>query len=188
MSEADSFDPRALHAQFDIAMIVACSRNGVIGRDGDLPWHLPEDLKHFMRSTKGCPVVMGRKTYESLDRPLPSRLNIVVSHSMKDPELKGVIVVGGLDQAIEVARGAIEKGEVETPIWIAGGGTIYTQMMDRTELVVRTLVDCVVDGDASFPDLDPEMWTKRTNFRVDADDRHDFGFEIEWWERISAQK
>tara|TARA_E500000318_G_scaffold14854_1_gene14519 strand:+ start:85611 stop:85934 length:324 start_codon:yes stop_codon:yes gene_type:complete len=107
---------------------------------------------------------------------------------MKDPGLTGVMVVGGLDQAIEVARRAIDEGEVGAPIWIAGGGTIYTQMMARTELVVRTLVDCVVDGDASFPDLDPELWTMRTSFRVDADDRHDFGFEIEWWERISAQK
>ncbi|HCT45170.1 MAG TPA: hypothetical protein DF699_08155, partial [Phycisphaerales bacterium] len=75
MSEPDSFDSRAFHAQFDVAMIVACSENGVIGREGDLPWHLPKDLRHFMRSTKGCPVIMGRKTFDSLDKPLHARLN-----------------------------------------------------------------------------------------------------------------
>jgi dihydrofolate reductase len=188
MSDTESFDPRAFHAQFDIAMIVACARNGVIGRDGDLPWHLPEDLRHFMRSTKGCPVIMGRKTYESLDKPLPARINIVVSRSMPDPEVPGVIVVGGLDEGIEAARGVIERGEAERPIWIAGGGTIYTQMLERGDLIVRTLIDCEVEGDASFPELDPSQWDLRTSSPKDPDDRHAYGFTIEWWTRVPASK
>lgn len=183
MSESDSFDPRAFHAQFDLAMIVACDRNGVIGQDGDLPWHLPGDLKHFMRSTKGCPVIMGRKTYASLDKPLPSRLNIVVSGSMDDPGVDGVVVVRDLDAAKEVAREAIRDGSMQGPIWIAGGGTIYRQMLDEAELVVRTAVDAEVDGDAHFPALNEDSWDRVRDEPHPADERHKYGYVIEWWSR-----
>lgn len=181
MSEPDSFDPRAFHAQFDIAMIVACDRNGVIGHDGDLPWHLPGDLKHFMRSTKGCPVLMGRKTYASLDKPLPARLNIVVSHSMDDPGVEGVVVVRDLDAAKKVAGNAIRDGSMQGPIWIAGGGTIYRQMLDEADLVVRTAVDADVDGDAHFPSLNQDSWERVRDEFHPADDRHKYGYTIEWW-------
>lgn len=182
---ADAFDPRAFHAQFEIAMIVACSRNGVIGRDGDLPWHLPEDLKHFMRSTRGCPVIMGRKTYESLDKPLPARSNIVVSRSMDSSDQEGVSVAPDLDVALSIARDQIGAGTYESPIWIAGGGTIYDQMLDRAELVVRTLVDTELDGDAHFPDLSGEMWKIDHSADFSADDRHAHPFSIQWLTRRS---
>jgi dihydrofolate reductase len=183
MQDPSDFDPRAFHDQFDTAMIVACARNGVIGRDGDLPWHLPEDLKHFMRSTKGCPVIMGRKTFDSLEKPLPGRLNIVASRSLDDPGVEGVAVVGSLDSALHTARSAIERGEWGGPVWIAGGGTIYTQMLDHAELVVRTLVECEVEGDAAFPRLDPDVWRMKHSTRFEPDDRHRHGFHVEWWVR-----
>lgn len=185
MSDAAPTDPRSYHAQFEIAMIVACARNGVIGRDGDLPWHLSEDLKHFMRSTRGCPVVMGRKTYESLDGPLPSRLNVVVSNSMKDPARDGVKIVSGLDEAIAVSREAISAEQYQAPIWIAGGGTIYEQMLDRAGLVVRTLVESEPEGDAYFPDLPATDWALRHQVRFEEDERHEFPFMIQWLSRLN---
>lgn len=185
MSEQQPFDPRAFHAQFDIAMIVACSENGVIGRDGDLPWHLPADLKHFMRSTKGCPVIMGRKTFDSLDKPLPARLNIVVSRSMSESGHELVRVVRDLDEAVEVARASICEDGQDRPVWIAGGGTIYTQAIDRAQLVVRTLVHCTTQGDAHFPTLNPDEWRLERTEHHAADDSHPTKFDIQWWCRRS---
>ena len=182
MTQTEPFDPRAFHAQFEIAMIVACSKNGVIGRDGDLPWHLPEDLRHFMRSTKGCPVIMGRKTFDSLDKPLPNRLNIVISRSMPDPGHEGVQIARDLDSALEQARQAIAGG-LDRPIWIAGGGTIYAQAMEHADLIVRTLIDLEVDGDARFPEIDLSEWALRRSEPHTADDRHASPFCFEWWER-----
>lgn len=186
MSDPILDDPRAFHAQFDLAMIVACARNGVIGRDGDLPWHLPEDLRHFMRSTKGCPLVMGRKTYESLPKPLGGRLSIVVSRSMGAVDHPEVVVVGGLEEAIEVARASVASGERAGPVWICGGETLYRQFLGRVDLVVRTLVEAEPDGDARFPDLGDEKWVCRAIHSFGEDERHAMGFRIEWWVRTSG--
>ncbi len=165
-----------------LGLIVACSENGVIGVDGDLPWHLPEDLKHFMRSTKGHAVVMGRKTFDSLDKPLPGRLNIVVSRSMPiDDAIPGqVVVVRSLDEAIEAGRAAdqeLGKGLV----WIAGGGEIYRQSIQQADLIVRTLVHCELQGDTHFPEVHPDQWMLDHAEEHASDDRHDFGFTIETW-------
>jgi dihydrofolate reductase len=187
MTDDQPFDFRSFHAQFELAMIVACGTNGVIGIDGDLPWHLPEDLKHFMRSTKRCPVVMGRKTFESLEKPLPDRLNIVVSSSMDAPDDERVQVVSGLEQAIEAGQSAIEAGHCEAPVWIAGGGTIYTQLLQRVDLVVRTIVAASPHGDAYFPDLSPQSWKLDQESHFSADDRHEFGFKVQWWVRIGGK-
>lgn len=186
MTEPQTFDFRAFHAQFEIAMIVACSTNGVIGREGDLPWHLPDDLRHFMRSTKGCPVVMGRKTYETLERPLPDRLNIVVSGSMTDPELPGVVMCRDLDAAIERGKRAVCEDGQSRPVWIGGGGTIYGQALAQTELVVRTLIDVEVEGDASFPTLDASQWRLEHTEAHPIDDRHAHPFRVEWWIRARS--
>ena len=186
MSEPQPFDPRSYHAQFEIAMIVACSQNGVIGSDGDLPWHLPDDLRHFMRSTKGCPVIMGRKTFDSLEKPLPNRLNIILSRSMDDPGHPDVRVARELDASIEIAKAVIGEDGRDGPIWIAGGGTIYRQALDRTDLIVRTLVDTVVAGDTTFPEIDPIHWERSHMQRTPSGDRNMYGFQIEWWVRKRA--
>lgn len=177
MPGADDFDPRAFHAQHELAIIVACSENGVIGLEGDLPWRLPIDLRHFMRSTLGCPVIMGRKTFESLDTPLPNRLNIVVSGIMPRSEDSEVMVVRGLEEAIEAGRAS----GLGSPIWIAGGGTIYEQVMDQADLVVRTLVHTRVQGDTRFPALDEEHWRLAHAEHHRQDERHAWPFSIEWW-------
>ncbi|MEX0876860.1 MAG: dihydrofolate reductase [Phycisphaerales bacterium] len=175
----EDFDPRAFHARFDYGLIVACSENGVIGREGDLPWHLPADLRHFMRSTRDCAVVMGRRTYESLDTPLPHRLNIVVSTSMGEDQPEGVRVARDLEQALDIAR----EARMQAPIWIAGGGTIYTQTMDMADLIVRTLVHTRLEGDTGFPEIDPDSWELVRSEAHESDDRHIYGFAIEWWTR-----
>lgn len=181
MSEPHPFDPRSFHARFDIAMIVACSENGVIGREGDLPWHLPDDLRHFMRSTKGCPVIMGRKTFDSLDKPLPARLNIVLSRTMPVSDDEQFRVARDLDESIEIAKRAICENRQDGPIWIAGGGTIYSQAMSRVGLIVRTLVHCQVEGDARFPEIEADGWNLEHRIAHAPDDRHRFGFDLEWW-------
>lgn len=160
-------------------MIVACSQNGVIGSDGDLPWKLPMDLRHFMQSTRGCSVVMGRKTFESLDQPLPNRLNIVLSRTLRDDRDDGVRVASEIGEAIELAHDA----SCESPVWIAGGGHIYRQAMDRVDLIVRTLIHAQVEGDTHFPEIDTNVWCLAHFEHIAADDRHEFGFTIEWWTR-----
>ena len=170
-----------------IGLIVACSENGVIGVEGDLPWRLPDDLRHFMRSTKGHAVVMGRKTFESLDKPLGGRLNIVVSSSMEpverdEEEEWGVVVVRSLDEAIELGRRA-DREYGNGLIWVAGGGEIYRQAVEHADLVVRTRVHCRAEGDVTFDELDPDVWVLEGAEAHLADERHSFGFTIEQWVR-----
>ena len=188
MPESQPFDFRAFHATHKIAMIVACSQNGVIGSEGDLPWRLPTDLRHFMRSTKGCSVIMGRKTFESLEKPLPNRLNIVLSRSMSDESGgrdDGVRVASSIEGAIEIAQAS----EMEMPIWIAGGGHVYKEAMAElglVDLIVRTRVHAQIEGDTAFPAIDDACWALWRSEQFEADDRHDFGMSIEWWVRPPA--
>ncbi len=163
-----------------LAMIVACSENNIIGMDGDLPWHLPDDLKHFMRSTRGCPVIMGRKTFESLNAPLPNRTNIVVSRTMR-PETQGVVVVPSLQAAIDHAQELVNGSS--TPIWIAGGGAIYKAAMPFAYQIVRTLIHAQIEGDVQFPTIDPQHWGLVRSEHHPVDDRHELGFTIQWFER-----
>ncbi|MBL4699075.1 MAG: dihydrofolate reductase [Phycisphaerales bacterium] len=185
MTDSQPFDFRAFHATHKIAMIVACSENGVIGSDGDLPWHLPADLRHFMRSTKGCSVIMGRKTFESLDKPLPNRLNIVLSRSMSDNgggRDDGVRFASCIEDAIEIAQAS----DMEMPIWIAGGGHVYKEAMSQpglVDLIVRTRVHAQIEGDTVFPELDPQIWKLSHSELVPTDDRHVFAMTLEWWVR-----
>jgi len=172
-----------------IGLIVACSENGVIGRDGDLPWRLPDDLKHFMRTTRGHAVIMGRKTFETLGMPggLAGRLNVVVSSSLSieggvGNDGCGVVVARSLDEAIEIGRRA-DVGFGTGMVWVAGGGEIYRQAIGGADVVVRTRVHCEVDGDVSFDELDAQEWVIERSEEHVADERHGFGFTIEWWVR-----
>lgn len=171
-----------------IGLIVACSENGVIGVDGDLPWRLPDDLKHFMRSTKGHSVVMGRKTFESLREPLGGRLNIVVSSTMpREDGVEGEVVVArSLDEALSIGMRADqgEDGFGMGLVWVAGGGEIYRQALSHADLVVRTRVHCEIDGDVRFAELDEGEWLLDCSERHEVDERHGFAFTIEWWRRV----
>ena len=142
-----------------VSLIAAVSRNRVIGRDGRLPWHLPEDLKRFKATTLGHPIVMGRKTYESFKppagRPLPGRTNIVMSRSPRPAGLAPEVEwVPSLDEAIARARSAAHlQGELE--VFIIGGAEIYRLALPRADRLYLTEIDKDVEGDAWFPKWDP---------------------------------
>ncbi|MBL7963894.1 MAG: dihydrofolate reductase [Flavobacteriales bacterium] len=157
-----------------VSAIAAVAENGVIGRDGDLPWHLPDDLKYFQRTTRGHHVIMGRRNWESIPlkyRPFKDRVNIVVS---RDPgyQAPGATVVTTLEAALELARIA---GDEEA--FIIGGGQIYAEAL-RLGLIDRlylTTVHAEIPGDTHFPTLGME-WRERWSEHHPADDRHRFAF------------
>jgi dihydrofolate reductase len=158
-----------------ITLIVAVADNGVIGRENGLPWHLPEDLKRFKRLTLGKPVVMGRRTFESIGRPLPGRHNIVVT---RDPEYRreGVTVVHDIGDAERAAGGAEE-------IMIIGGAELFRLFLPRAGRVHLTRVHGVVNGDVFWPALDESRWHVVQREELAADERHAYAMTFEIWER-----
>ncbi|MCR9944452.1 type 3 dihydrofolate reductase [Vibrio owensii] len=132
-----------------ISMIAAMADNRIIGKDNQMPWHLPADFAWFKRCTMGKPVVMGRKTYESIGRPLPGRLNIVISRDAS-LSIEGVTTVTSIEQALEVA------GEVEE-VMIIGGGAIYAACLPMANKLYVTHIEAEIDGDTQFPDWGNEF-------------------------------
>jgi len=154
-----------------IALIAAVAANGIIGRDGEMPWHLPADLDHFKQTTMDHPVVMGRRTYDSiasqLGGPLPGRTNIVLSRS--DPELGGdVVVVDSIDAAIDAASAAEKTTET---VYIIGGATVYEQFLPQADRLVLTELEASYEGDTAFPAFDHTVWEE-----VDREERDGFAF------------
>jgi dihydrofolate reductase len=149
--------------------VAAVADNGVIGRDGELPWHLPEDLAHFKRVTTGHTVIMGRKTYESIGRPLPRRTNVVVT---RQPgwSADGVLVAPSLEAA--VARAAELPGDA----MVIGGGQVYAAAFPLADRQVITEVHCTPDGDVRYPEFDRSQWVEVQR------EPHD-GYDFVWWER-----
>lgn len=135
-----------------LAFIVAVAANGVIGRDNKLPWHIPEDLKWFKENTMGKPMIMGRKTFESLGKVLPGRPHIVISRN-QDFAVEGVHVARSIEEAVSIGNGLAEKLEVDE-IMVIGGENIYRQMLPLVSRVYRTYVELRPEGDAFFPELD----------------------------------
>jgi dihydrofolate reductase len=133
-----------------VALIAAVAENGTIGRDGDLPWRLPADLRHFKRLTLGKPVIMGRKTWQSLGRPLPGRRNIVVTRDAGFAA-DGAEIAASLDAALAMTR------DVEEAM-VIGGGEIYARAMARADRLYITHVHAAVEGDTHFPDIDGTEW------------------------------
>jgi dihydrofolate reductase len=153
-----------------LTLIVARARNGVIGRDGTLPWRLPEDLAHFKRTTMGHPIVMGRRTWESIGRPLPGRRSIVVS---RQPGFvaAGAEVVPSLDAAVSLCAGAEE-------VFVIGGAQLYRDALPRASRLIVTEIDADFEGDTHWPAPDPAHWqeTAREHHRP-AGERH-FGIDF----------
>ena len=152
------------------SLVVAMSRNGVIGRNNQLPWRLPADLAFFKRTTMGHPVIMGRRTYESIGKPLPGRLNIVVTHR-KDFAAPGCTVVHSMDEAYRAAGSAPE-------VSIIGGSAIFEEALPSADTVYLTEVDADVEGDVFFPSFDRSRFREAELERHAADERHAFPFRI----------
>ena len=139
-----------------LAIIAAVSENGVIGKDGGLPWHIPEDLKYFKANTTGHAIIMGRKTYDSIGRPLPKRRNIVVTRNA-ELKIEGVEVVTSLEAAIELARTEDEEPR------IIGGASLYRDALPLATRLFLTRVQRTVEGDTYFPDFDQDEWEETQN-------------------------
>ena len=156
-------------------IIVAIADNNAIGRDNALLWHISDDLKFFKRTTSGCPVIMGRKTFESIGRPLPKRTNIVVSRGFDAPE--GVDIVSSLEEAYKAAS-AVMADEVER-CFVIGGGQIYAQAMQDADRLIVTHVHTVIgNADTFFPQIDPSVWEvdQRSEMFHDEESGYDFEF------------
>ncbi|MEM0985168.1 MAG: dihydrofolate reductase [Pseudomonadota bacterium] len=165
-----------------LCLIVARGSNGVIGVDGDLPWRLPEDLKAFKRITKGAPLVMGRKTWDSLPKkPLPGRPNIVVSRNGQFLA-PGARVYASVPVAVAAAMAAAAVSESEE-VFVIGGATLYHDALALAHRLYVTDVDAAPEGDTMFPPLDASDWTVETLLTHPADDRHDHAFALRRWDR-----
>ena len=135
-----------------ISLIAAMGRNRVIGKDNSLPWKLPEDMKRFRELTKGKPVIMGRKTFESIGKPLPNRTNIVITRD-KNYSAEGCIVVHSAEDALKAAKNADEA-------MIIGGEQIFREFLPRANRIYLTIIDKDFEGDAFFPDFKEDDWEK----------------------------
>lgn len=164
-----------------ISLIAALTRNRVIGKDNDLPWHLPDDMKYFMQTTKGHHVIMGRRNYDSIPekfRPLPNRVNIVVSRQ-RDLTLPGCQVVNSLEAAVDIARKAVEP-----ELFIIGGATIYRLGLPMANRLYLTEIDADLDGDTHFPAVNPSEWKEISRKHHTADDRHAYAFDFVIYDHI----
>jgi dihydrofolate reductase len=157
----------------DISIIVAVAENGVIGKDNQLLWRLSEDLKLFKKRTTNHVIIMGRKTYDSIGKPLPNRLNIVISRS-KDLEIEGCLVANSLEKAIEIAKNDSDKEEV----FIIGGEKIYTLAEKLATKLYLTKVNATLEGDAFFNLKPYENWTTVSSFSYQKDEKNEYDFEV----------
>ncbi|KAB0481109.1 type 3 dihydrofolate reductase [Vibrio sp. IB15] len=157
-----------------ISMIAAMANNRVIGKDNQMPWHLPADFAWFKRSTMGKPVVMGRKTYDSIGRPLPGRLNIVISRDA-NLEIEGVTTVTSIEKALGLVSDVEE-------VMIIGGGSIYESCLPKADKLYLTYIDFDVDGDTQFPDWG-EGWKQSFHDMYQADEKNKHNMEFVILER-----
>ena len=138
-----------------VSIVAAVARNGVIGAGGELPWHLPDELRLFKATTMGHVLVMGRRTYESVGRPLPGRTTVVVTRSPDwSPDADEVLVVHGIDEALGRARA------IDDEVFVVGGGELYEAALPHADRLLLTFVDQEPEGDTRFPDVDWDAWTE----------------------------
>ncbi len=163
-----------------ITLIAAMAENRVIGRDGGLPWRLPDDLRRFKQRTLGHVVIMGRRTYESLAVPLPDRPAIVVSRN-RDLDTGEAALANSLGEALDIARG---RGEDE--VFILGGSEIYALALPLADRLELTVVHAEIEGDTYFPEFDLAAWTITEDQRHEVDDRHEHPFSFRCYERVEA--
>ncbi|KAA9349935.1 MULTISPECIES: dihydrofolate reductase [Larkinella] len=160
-----------------ISLIAAVAENGVIGQDNDLVWRLPDDFRYFKQTTSHHPILMGRKTFESLGKPLLNRLNVVITRN-PDYRPDGVVVVDSLEKAMDEAR---KTGIDEA--FVIGGAEIYRQAIDSADRLYLTEVKASFEGDATFPDFDKSHWQEISRRHHATDERHAVAFDFVVWER-----
>ena len=160
-----------------ISLVVAAATNNVIGKDNQLLWKLPNDMRFFKNVTWGMPVIMGRKTFESLVEPLKGRKNIVLSRQAAEAE--GAVVVKSLDDALFLAQQMDVK-----EVMVVGGGEIYIQAMEKARRIYLTRVEAEPEGDTYFPAIDPKKWRLVRQEDHEADEKHAYNYSFQVWERI----
>lgn len=161
-----------------LSLVVAAATNHAIGKDGKMPWHLPNDLKRFKNITWGMPIIMGRKTFESLGKPLAGRKNIVVTNN-PDWKADGAIGVQKIEDAIFVAQATDAK-----EIMIIGGGEIYKQFFQKAKRIYMTRVEAEPEADTFFPAINPKEWELVSQKNHEADEKNAFNYSFQIWERI----
>lgn len=147
-----------------ISIIVAAAENNVIGGNNQLLWRLPNDMKRFKSITTGHTIIMGRKTYESMGRPLPNRRNIIISHQ-PGLSIEGCEVVHSIDEALQ-------KTTDEKEVFVIGGGQVYGQVWDRADRLYLTRVHTRIEGDAAIPEIRTDAWTEESRDAHPADEKH----------------
>lgn len=160
-----------------ISMIAAMAHDRVIGKDNQMPWHLPADLAHFKRVTLGKPVLMGRKTFESIGRPLPGRRNLVISRN-PDYQAEGIEVVGSVEAAL-----ALLAGSSVEELMVIGGGHLYAEMLPSSDCLYLTQIDLAVEGDTRFPAFDDGQWQRVDCESHPADEKNPHPYSFETWQR-----
>jgi len=158
-------------------LIVAITENNVIGLKGDMPWHLPADLAHFKSITSGHAVLMGRKTWDAIGKPLPNRLNIVLSR--QNVLLEGASVVSSIEDALQTAG--------DQRLIVIGGGEIYRVAMDCVSTLHVTRIHASIEGDTYFPQIDTEEWILKQGENRPADDKNAFTLTFETWQRKPSE-
>jgi dihydrofolate reductase len=165
-----------------LSQVVAAAENNAIGKNNQLLWSLPNDSKFFKNTTWGMPVIMGRKTFESLGKPLTGRTNIVIT-SQQDWQAEGAIVVHDINEAMEAAARTDAK-----EAFIIGGGTIYKQTLPITQRVYLTRVHTSIEGDAYFPELNKADWELLSQLDFNADDKHAYAYSFQVWQRKNVER
>ena len=161
-----------------ISIVVAMAANRVIGKDNQLPWHLPADLKHFKQTTMGKPILMGRKTWESIGRPLPGRTNIVITRD-ENYDAPGCVVVHSIEAALQATA---QQDEV----MVIGGAEFYRQVLPRTDRIYLTRINEDFEGDTLFPELDRSEWQEVERVDCDADDKNPHSYSFIKLDRVGV--
>ena len=161
-------------------IVVAMGEKNEIGADNQLLWHLPKDLKHFKDITSGHPIIMGRKTYESIGKALPNRTNIVISRKKNWFE-EGILIVGSIKEAVKFAK------KIDEDVFIIGGGNIYEQTMEVADKLEVTLVKAELKADTFFPKIDPKIWKLTEEVFHEKDEKNQYDFSFQTYEKIQTE-
>lgn len=167
------------------ALIVAMSRNRVIGRNNKLPWYLPGDLRYFKQATMGKPIIMGRKTWDSIGRPLPGRMNVVISRNEEWEAPTGTVAAKSLPEALVKAEAQAEL-EGGDEVMIIGGGQIYAEALPMVDRMYITQVHAEVDGDAFFPEVDWDEWEEIGREDFSASDNNPYDYSFVAYQRLAS--